>query len=404
MGRTKKRPMKICVICHPTQGGSGILASELGMALAKRGHEVHFLSHTKPFRLRTDMPNVKFHKVDISNYPLFQYPPYSIALAGALVDLLSETSFDIVHVHYAIPHAVSAFLAHRALMADSPPVLVTLHGTDVTVVGKQRSITSIIGFVLQSCEGLSAVSESLKASSIDVFNLTREIKVIPNFVDTTRFKPELRSASARRDMAPNGEFLIGHMSNFREVKRIGDVVDIFRRVREVMPARLVLIGDGPGLPGALLALDGLGLDQDVTALGSIQNVEHTLAQLDAFLLPSQTESFGLAALEAMACGVPCIVSDAGGLPEVVENGVQGYTVPVGDTEEMAAKVVGLLKDPDLRAGMGSAARKRATDCFSLDSIVDRYEAYYREVRGPLDPHQEDDAPSCGDDDAALRTI
>lgn len=350
------------------------------------------------------MPNVKFHKVDISNYPLFQYPPYSIALAGALVDLLSETSFDIVHVHYAIPHAVSAFLAHRALMADSPPVLVTLHGTDVTVVGKQRSITSIIGFVLQSCEGLSAVSESLKASSIDVFNLTREIKVIPNFVDTTRFKPELRSASARRDMAPNGEFLIGHMSNFREVKRIGDVVDIFRRVREVMPARLVLIGDGPGLPGALLALDGLGLDQDVTALGSIQNVEHTLAQLDAFLLPSQTESFGLAALEAMACGVPCIVSDAGGLPEVVENGVQGYTVPVGDTEEMAAKVVGLLKDPDLRAGMGSAARKRATDCFSLDSIVDRYEAYYREVRGPLDPHQEDDAPSCGDDDAALRTI
>jgi N-acetyl-alpha-D-glucosaminyl L-malate synthase BshA len=390
MGHSNERPMKICVICHPTQGGSGILASELGMAMAQRGHEVHFLSHTRPFRLRMDLPNVKFHKVDISDYPLFKYPPYSIALAGALIDLMSQIDFDIVHVHYAIPHAVSAFLAHRALMAKSPPILVTLHGTDVTVVGKQKQLTSIVGFVLQSCEGLSAVSESLKASSIEVFGLTRDITVIPNFVDTARFRPELRNDVARRELSPNGEALIGHMSNFRAVKRIGDVVDLFRRVREVMPARLVLIGDGPDLPGALLTLDSLGLGKHVTALGSIQNVEHALAQLDAFLLPSQTESFGLAALEAMACGVPCVVSDAGGLPEVIRNGVEGYTVPVGATADMAARVLELLKDPGLKARMGAAARKAAVERFAIDGIIDRYEALYREVSNQRVPHLPED--------------
>lgn len=390
MGHSDERPMKICVICHPTQGGSGIMATELGMAMAQRGHEVHFLSHTKPFRLRMDLPNVKFHKVDISDYPLFKYPPYSIALAGALIDLMSQTDFDIVHVHYAIPHAVSAFLAHRALIAKSPPILVTLHGTDVTVVGKQKQLTSIIGFVLQSCEGLSAVSEALKASSIEVFGLTRDITVIPNFVDATRFRPDLRNDAARRELAPNGEALIGHMSNFRAVKRIGDVVDLFRRVREVMPARLVLIGDGPDLPGALLTLDSLGLGEHVTTLGSIQDVEHVLAQLDAFLLPSQTESFGLAALEAMACGVPCVVSDAGGLPEVIRNGVEGYTVPVGATADMAARVLDLLQDPELQARMGAAARKAAVERFALDSIIDRYEALYREVSGQRVPHVPED--------------
>lgn len=392
MGHSNERPMKICVICHPTQGGSGILASELGMAMAQRGHEVHFLSHTRPFRLRMDLPNVKFHKVDISDYPLFKYPPYSIALAGALIDLMSQIDFDIVHVHYAIPHAVSAFLAHRALTAKSPPILVTLHGTDVTVVGKQKQLTSIVGFVLQSCEGVSAVSESLKASSIEVFGLTRDITVIPNFVDAARFRPELRSDAARRELAPNGEALIGHMSNFRAVKRIGDVVDLFRRVHEVMPARLVLIGDGPDLPGALLTLDSLGLGDHVTALGSIQNVEHVLAQLDAFLLPSQTESFGLAALEAMACGVPCVVSDAGGLPEVIRNGVEGYTVPVGATADMAARVLDLLKDPELQARMGAAARKAAVERFALDSIIDRYEALYRKVSNQRIPHVPEDMP------------
>jgi N-acetyl-alpha-D-glucosaminyl L-malate synthase BshA len=390
MGQSNERPMKICVICHPTQGGSGILASELGMAMAQRGHEVHFLSHTKPFRLRTDLPNVKFHKVDISDYPLFKYPPYSIALAGALIDLMSQIDFDIVHVHYAIPHAVSAFLAHRALMAKSPPILVTLHGTDVTVVGKQKQLTSIVGFVLQSCEGLSAVSESLKASSIELFGLTRDITVIPNFVDATRFRPELRSDAARRELAPNGEALIGHMSNFRTVKRVGDVVDLFRRVHQVMPARLVLIGDGPDLPEALLTLDSLGLGEHVTTLGSIQNVERVLAQLDAFLLPSQTESFGLAALEAMACGVPCVVSDAGGLPEVIRNGVEGYTVPVGATADMAARVLDLLNDPELQTRMGAAARKAAVERFALDSIIDRYEALYREVSNQRVPHVPED--------------
>ena len=378
MGSSEK--LRICVVCHPTQGGSGILASELGMAMADRGHEVHFVSHTVPFRLDIDHENIFFHEVKTSQYPLFKYPPYAIALAGELVSILSEKPFDIIHVHYAIPLAASAYLGHEILREKSPPMLVTLHGTDVTVIGAEKSFKSVISFVLQNCEGVTTVSDALKAASLEQFDLTRDVSVIPNFVDTERFRPDLRDDDLRRQYAPMGKVLIGHMSNFRPVKRIGDVVDTFRQIREKMPARLLLIGDGPELPLALNGLIDYGLRDDYIACGAVHDVEHVLAQLDVFLLPSEQESFGLAALEAMACGVPCIVSRTGGLPEVIDEGENGYLLPVGDTAGMAEAAVGLLKAPSRRARFGAAARRKAVEQFSLDMIVEQYEDLYLELK------------------------
>lgn len=371
--------LRICVVCHPTQGGSGILATELGKAMAARGHQVHFVSHTRPFRLPDDTPNVHFHKVRISDYPLFRYPPYSIALAGKLTELMQEQHFDVLHIHYAIPHAVSAFLSHEILKERAPKILVTMHGTDVTVVGAEQELKAVTGFVLGNCDALTAVSEALKTASVEVFGLERAIDVIPNFVDIARFTPAKRSGPGRRALAPHGEPLIGHMSNFRAVKRVGDVIDVFRRVRATLPARLVLIGDGPMLSEARCRLAEAGLDGDVMETGAIQNVEDILPQLDVFLLPSQTESFGLAALEAMASGVPCVTTNAGGLPEVIRDGVEGYTRTVGDTAAMAEAVQAILTDAALHEQLGAAARTRAETAFALDKIVDRYEAVYRQL-------------------------
>lgn len=371
--------LKVCMVCHPTQGGSGIVASELGSALASRGHEVHFVTHTLPFRLRGDEKNITFHRVDVTDYPLFRFPPYSMSLAGKLVELCREIDFDVLHIHYAIPHAISAFLCHSMLREKTPPIVATLHGTDVTVVGATHELKEITGFVLSTSDRVTTVSDFLREATRLVYSFRGQIDVLPNFVDTRRFRPDHRGAGLRLEHAKNREKLIGHMSNFRPVKRVGDVIRIFERLRQECDAKLVLIGEGAMLPEARATLRGLGLEDDVVYTGSIRDVETVLPELDVFLLPSEMESFGLAALEAMACGVPVVVSDVGGLPEVIKDGVEGFVLPMGDVEAMSAATLRLLRDEGLRRRMATAARRRAAGEFDVEVIVSRYEELYREL-------------------------
>lgn len=353
------------------------MATELGIALARRGHEIHFVSHTRPFRLHDNIPNVYFHRVEITDYPLFRYPPYAMALAGQLVELTREHQFDFLHVHYAVPLSVSAFLCQQALKDLSPPVIVTMHGTDVTIVGAEKPLNVILKFVIsEKSDYVTTVSKFLRDAARLAFDLKREIAVIPNFADTTRFHPDLRTPERRRRLAPGNELLIGHMSNFRPVKRIPDVIEVFSKVIQSVDARLVMIGGGSGADEARKRVRAMGLEDRVVFTGAIQNVEEILAQLDLFLLPSETESFGLAALEAMACGVPCITTDAGGLPEVISHGVEGFQYPVGAVEQMVEAAVKLLSDEGMRTRMGAAARARAVDEFDVEVAIAEYEKLY----------------------------
>ncbi|HKK07343.1 MAG TPA: N-acetyl-alpha-D-glucosaminyl L-malate synthase BshA [Gemmatimonadota bacterium] len=373
--------MKIGITCYPTYGGSGAVATELGLELARRGHEVHFVSYAQPFRLTTFRPGIFFHEVEMMPYPLFEYPPYSLALAVALHGVTREHGLDLLHVHYAVPHATSAWVAREMLRADGSDVriITTLHGTDITLVGQDASFQPITRFSIERSDGLTAVSEHLKARTIETFGCEgRRIRVIPNFVDPGVYDRGATDCH-RRDLAEPGEKIVMHISNFRKVKRVDDVVRVFARISRSLPARLVLIGDGPERALAARTAEEEGVEERTLFLGKLESVAPLLACADLFLLPSEEESFGLVALEAQASGVPVVGSSGSGLEEVLERGTTGWLHPVGDVEAMAASAVRVLEDGDLWRRTSEAARERASGRFSAERVVPLYEAYYREV-------------------------
>ncbi len=372
--------MKIGITCYPTYGGSGAVATELGLLLAERGHEIHFVTYDQPFRLTGFRERVYFHEVEMAGYPLFEHPPYSLALAVALHDAARKYELDLLHMHYAIPHAASAFLAREMLRGERDlRIVTTLHGTDITLVGLHPSFQAITQFSILKSDGLTAVSDYLKEETVRDFAVPAErLEVIPNFVDTDLYRPD-RQPCHRETLAPGGEPIVMHVSNFRPVKRVEDVVEVFARIRRARPTRLVFVGDGPERPRAVQRAAELDVRDDVVFLGKHASVDELLSCADLFLLPSESESFGLAALEAMASGAPVVASRVGGLPEVVEHGVSGYLFPPGSVEEMAEAGLRILDDPEERARLSRAGRRIAEERFSSDRVVSRYEAYYERV-------------------------
>lgn len=370
--------MKIGITCYPTYGGSGAVATELGLALAQRGHEVHFISYAQPFRLHQFQEGVFFHEVEMDDYPLFEHPPYSLALAVAIHDVARGRGLDLVHVHYAIPHATSAWIAKEMGEERDLRVLTTLHGTDITLVGQHPSFKSITRFSVLRSDGISAVSEFLRTETEERFGVEPgRIEVIPNFVDVARYRPGIRP-DLRERLAEKGEKILMHVSNFRAVKRVPDAVTAFAEVARVLPSRLILVGDGPERPVALRQAKNLGIEDRVTFLGKHAAVEELLSCADLFLLPSESESFGLAALEAMACGVPVVGTSVGGLPEVVPPEA-GTLLPVGATREMGEAAIALLSNPEACEAAGRAARHVAESQFSIERVLPAYEAWYGRV-------------------------
>lgn len=381
MGTSGAQTLRISIVCHPAYGGSGVVATELGLALAAGGHQVHVVSHAMPFRLAEDQPGIVFHEVDVTSYPVFKYPPYTVALAGKLVELARKEKLDIIHVHYAIPHAVSAYLARRILGPEAPRIVTTLHGTDITLIGIDETFRDITRFVINESDAVTAVSEYLARETHASFQPDKPVRVIPNFIHPDVLHPGLRDPALRAIHAPCGEKLVGHLSNFRPVKRVPDVIRTFHLLQRKVPARLLMIGDGVKLEAARDLSAELGISSRVRFLGPVTRVGEILAQLDLFLLPSEYESFGLAALEAMACGVPVICTRTGGIPEVVEDGVSGILCEVGDYACMARAGAEILLDRARHQEMALAARKRAVESFPQDRIVLQYETLYREVLG-----------------------
>jgi N-acetyl-alpha-D-glucosaminyl L-malate synthase BshA len=372
--------VKIGITCYPTYGGSGAVATELGLALAARGHEVHFISYDQPFRLGAFRERVFFHEVEMEDYPLFEHPPYALALAVALHDAARKHELDLVHMHYAIPHAASAYLA-KQMLADERElkIVTTLHGTDITLVGLHPSFHAITRFSILESDGLTAVSGFLKEGTVRDFSVPADrIEVIPNFIDTGVWRPN-REPCHRAKLAPDGEKIIMHISNFRAVKRVEDVVAIFAGISRTVPSRLVMVGDGPDRPRAARRAAELGIEDKVVFLGKHSSVDELLSCADLFLLPSESESFGLAALEAMACGTPVIATRVGGLPEVIDDGVTGLLFDLGAVDEMAQAGARLLGDDAARSEMAAVARKSAVDRFSADKVVPLYEAYYERI-------------------------
>ena len=370
--------MKIGVLCYPTHGGSGVVASELSIGLAERGHEVHIVSYATPFRLQGFHPNLYMHEVGFATYPLLKYPPYALALATKLVDLAESFQIELVHAHYAIPHATSAYLAKQIMDSQGLKTVTTLHGTDITLVGADASFKKVIKFAIEQSDGVTAVSEYLKQRTIEEFGIRRDIRVIHNFIDPAR--PALsRNMCSRETFAPNREKILMHASNFRPVKRTDDVIRVFAGVQELVPARLVLIGDGPDIRKTKQLVSDLGLGDKVHFIGEQDQLEPLLSCADLFLLPSEQESFGLTALEAMNCGVPVIATDIGGLPELVVDGETGYLFPVGETERMAEAAAALLCDQEQHEDFGRKARERSVRIFNANQIIPQYEAFYREV-------------------------
>jgi N-acetyl-alpha-D-glucosaminyl L-malate synthase BshA len=372
--------MKIGITCYPTYGGSGAVATELGLDLAERGHEVHFISYAQPFRLDGFRERVFFHEVEMDEYPLFKHPPYSLALAVAIHDTARNQELDLVHVHYAIPHATSAWVAKEMLGTERDlKIVTTLHGTDITLVGLHPSFQAITQFSILKSHGMTSVSSFLKDRTVEDFNVPEErIRIIPNFIDPSLFRRD-KERCHRATLAPEGEKIVMHISNFRPVKRIPDVVEVFARISREVPARLVLVGDGPERARAMDKATELGVLEKVLFLGKHQSVDELLACADLFLLPSKNESFGLSALEALACGTPVIGSDMGGLPEVVVHGETGFLFPLGNVEEMADAGISLLKDQDRWTRFSCAARSDAVARFSNDRVVPMYEDLYRDV-------------------------
>ncbi|MBK8502272.1 MAG: N-acetyl-alpha-D-glucosaminyl L-malate synthase BshA [Saprospiraceae bacterium] len=371
--------MRIGIVCYPTFGGSGVVATELGLALAKKGHQVHFITYKRPARLSVFHENIYFHEVPEVKYPLFEFEPYDTSLTSKLVDVVKYEKLDLLHVHYAIPHAAVAYMAKKILMQGGKyiPVITTLHGTDITLVGNDHSFAPVVEFSINKSDGITAVSQFLKNKTEEYFHIEKEIRVIYNFIDFTRFKRNNKD-HFRKAIAPNDEKILMHVSNFRKVKRVQDVIKIFKIVSEKIPAKLLMIGDGPERTYCEELCRSMGICGDIRFLGKQDAIEELLAITDVFLLPSGNESFGLVALEAMACEVPVISSNVGGLPEVNIDGVTGFTSDVGDIDKMAANALRILENPEMLAQFRANAFAQAKR-FDIDLILPQYEAYYHEV-------------------------
>lgn len=371
--------MKIGIVCYPTYGGSGVVATELGLGLAQRGHEIHFITYKRPARLSHFQENVYYHEVSDADYPLFEYTPYDTALTSKLVDVVKYEDLDLLHVHYAIPHAAVGYMAKKILLAQGKyvPVITTLHGTDITLVGKNPSFAPVVEFSINKSDGVTAVSKNLREQTYANFNIEGEIEVIYNFIDFKRFSP-LNKDHFKKAIAPDGERILTHVSNFRKVKRVDHVIHIFKKVREIIPSKLLLIGDGPERHSLEKLCRELHLCEDIRFLGKQAAVEELLAVSDLFLMPSENESFGLAALEAMACGVPVISSNAGGLPEVNIHGETGFMSDRGNVEEMAKFAIKILSSDETLQKFRNNALAQAKR-FDIGNILPHYEAYYEQI-------------------------
>lgn len=370
--------IKIGIVCYPTFGGSGVVATELGKALAKEGHKVHFITYSQPTRLDFLNENLYYHEVDFHSYPLFEYPPYELALASKMVSVVRDEKLDLLHVHYAIPHASAAYMAKQILKTEGIhiPVVTTLHGTDITLVGKDASYEPVVTFSINQSDGVTAVSSDLRKETFEHFKITNEIEVIPNFIDLEKFKKQKKD-HFKKAICPNNESLIVHTSNFRKVKRVTDVVRIFANIHNEIPSKLLMIGDGPERGKAEKLCRDLGISDDVRFLGKLEAVEEVLSVADLFLMPSEKESFGLAALEAMACEVPVISSNTGGIPELNLQGVTGFLSPVGDVDDMTRKALFIL-DKDNLPRFKENALLRAKE-FDITRILPLYESYYTKI-------------------------
>ncbi len=371
--------MNIGITCYPTYGGSGIVATELGLELANRGHEVHFITYSNPIRLDPGIPRIHYHEVEVSNYPLFQYPPYCLALASRMVDVADAYGLDLLHVHYAIPHSIAAMLAQQMLAPKRRlPFITTLHGTDITLVGADPSYFAITKFSIEKSDGVTSISEDLRRHTVEVFGVSNEILVINNFINCDLYHPDELKAGAAA-FAPHGEKLLIHVSNFRPVKRVLDCIRILAEVRKHTPARLLMVGDGPDRGPAEQLVRQLNLTPHVSFLGKQNHVERLIPLAHVLLMPSEMESFGLVALEAMACGVATVTTDVGGVPELITHGVNGFMEPVGDVAAQASRAVELLTDEALHRRITAAGRARAMEHFSTERIIPQYEQYYEEV-------------------------
>jgi len=370
--------MKIGIVCYPTFGGSGVVATELGKALAKEGHQVHFITYSQPSRLDFLNENLFYHEVEFRSYPLFEYPPYELALASKMVSVVLNEKLDLLHVHYAIPHASAAYMAKQILKTKGiyMPVVTTLHGTDITLVGKDASYEPVVTFSINESDGVTSVSEDLKRETYHSFKITRDIEVIPNFIDLEKFKKQKKD-HFKKAICPNGEALLVHTSNFRKVKRVGDVINVFNNVHKEIPSKLLMIGDGPERNHAETMSRDLEISDSVRFLGKQEAVEEVLSVADLFLMPSEKESFGLAALEAMACEVPVISTNTGGLPELQIQGVTGYMSNVGDVEDMTRHALYVLDKNNLpKFKQNALARAKE---FDITNILPLYERYYEKI-------------------------
>ena len=377
--------MNIGITCYPTYGGSGVVATELGLELGQRGHQVHFISYSQPIRLTGPQPNIHYHEVEVSRYPLFDFPPYDLALATRMAEVSEFYDLDLLHVHYAIPHSVSAMLAKQMLAAGPAkrklPFVTTLHGTDITLVGQDRSYLPITRFSIEQSDGVTAISEYLRERTVREFEVRNEIKVIHNFVNCDVYVRDDGAEQRRAEFVTPDERLLVHLSNFRPVKRLADVIEVFDRVHKKIPSKLLLIGDGPDRSQAEWLAMRKGIHDDVIFLGKQDRVNEKLAMADVMLLPSQLGSFGLAALEAMACEVVPIATNVGGIPEVIEHGKNGFLADVGDVETMAQCAIEILADESKLRAMGKASRTSAQARFCASKIIPQYEEFYRRVVG-----------------------
>jgi N-acetyl-alpha-D-glucosaminyl L-malate synthase BshA len=373
--------MNIGIVCYPTFGGSGVLATELGKALADKGHNIHFITYQQPVRLTGFSTNIFYHEVRVPTYPLFDYPPYESALASTMVDVIRNNKLEVLHVHYAIPHAAAAYMAKKILEEEGKniPVITTLHGTDITLVGRDKTYAPVVAFSINQSDVITAVSNNLREETYSSFHIEKEIEVIHNFVDVSRFDKKPIDAF-RKVIAPQNERILMHASNFRKIKRVQDVIRIFSEVNAIIPSKLLLVGDGPERPLAEELARELNICDHVRFLGKQQDMEEIYAVTDLFLLPSEYESFGLAALEAMAAGAAVVSSNAGGLPEVIEHGVCGYMAAVGDVKAMSAYALDILKDEERLTQFKNAAKEQARK-FDIHNIVPRYEVVYEQVLG-----------------------
>jgi N-acetyl-alpha-D-glucosaminyl L-malate synthase BshA len=377
--------MKIGITCYPTYGGSGVVGTELGIELANRGHEVHFIAYQQPIRLNTEQPRIFFHEVTVSQYPLFEYPPYDLALATRMAEVAEIYDLDLLHVHYAIPHSVSALLARQMLAAQNNgksrrlPFVTTLHGTDITIVGADRSYLPVTRYSIEQSDGVTAISEYLKQRTLQEFEIRNPIEVIYNFVNCDVYKRDPKAAEHRSEFAGNNERILVHLSNFRPVKRVCDVIEIFDRVQKQVPSRLLLMGDGPDRSRAEWLVNQKGLRKKVEFMGKVDRVYEKLSVADLMLAPSEMESFGLAALEGMACEVPAVATAVGGVPEVVEHGRSGFLAQVGDVETMARCAIDILSDETRLREMGKVARWEAQTRFCSSKIIPEYEKFYERV-------------------------